>query len=64
MNIDEFLEDLSDESLLAACREAQDDLAEAANTEPNSEWHEACFAGLVVLTTEMTKRGLRISAPH
>ena len=62
--IDDHLSTLSNEQLMAAFRQAETDLANAAADEPNSEWHEACFAGLLVYAQEMNRRGLRASALH
>lgn len=58
------LADLSDAALTAAAKTASDDLAEAAATEPGSEWHEACFAGAIIYATEMQKRGLTLATIH
>lgn len=55
---------LSDEQLIAATREAQDDLAKAAREQPNSDWHSECFAGLVIYAGEMQSRGMKIVTVH
>jgi hypothetical protein len=55
---------LSDEALIAATKEAKDDLEIAAREAPNSEHHEQCFAGLFVYTNEMASRGLRLTPLH
>ncbi|NVO06564.1 MAG: hypothetical protein HXX19_11820 [Rhodoferax sp.] len=51
-------EELTDDQLRSAADTAESDLCLAASTMPNSEWHEACFAGLWVLCDEMTRRGM------
>ena len=58
--IDEHLADLSDDELIAALEVAKTDLAVAAADKPNSEWHEACFAGVLTYCQEVQKRGLRV----
>lgn len=55
---------LSDEQLIAATREAQSDLEQAAREQPNSERHQECFAGLVIYAGEMNARGLKIATIH
>lgn len=52
------LTELADTELVAAMNTARDDCAEAANTEPNSEWHEACFAACFLYGQEILRRGL------
>ena len=55
---------LSDDELRKATITARDDLAQAATSQPNSEWHEACFAGALVYAGEMQRRGLKIATVH
>jgi hypothetical protein len=62
--IDEYLAGLSNEQLMAAFKQAEADLAAVAADEPNSEWHQACFAGVLIYAQEMNKRGLRNAALH
>lgn len=50
----------TDDQLRAAADTAESDLCLAASTMPNSEWHEACFAGLWVICDEMGRRGISI----
>lgn len=64
LSIDEYLADLSDDELITQARTAHDDLAEAARTQRNSEWHETCFAGVMVFAGELTKRGLSLATKH
>ncbi len=66
MNADviNHLDSLSNEQLLEAFETAQADLAQAAEKEPNSEWHESCFAALFIYCTEIGRRGLRRQAIH
>ena len=63
-DIDAHLAGLSNEQLIAAVKQAQDDLNEAANTSPNSERHQECFAGLYIYANEAQVRGLKISTVH
>jgi hypothetical protein len=58
------LASLSDEQLIAATKEAQDNLAEAAREQPDSERHQECFAGLFIYASEMQARGLKIVTVH
>ena len=62
--INEHLASLSDAGLLVAAKEAQSDLEQAAREEPNSEWHQECFAGLVIYAAEMSARGLKLATVH
>jgi len=56
--------EMTDAELRAAFAEAQDDLAVAARDEPESEWHQACFAGVMVYAAELAERGLSVSTLH
>lgn len=60
-DITAHLASLSDSDLLDAIRMAYEDMNTAAVESPNTEWHEACFAGLVVYVGEAERRGLTIS---
>lgn len=60
----DHLASLTDAKLREATITARDDLAKAATDEPNSEWHEACFAGALVYAGEMQRRGLKIETVH
>ena len=60
----DHLSELSDGALRMAFAEAESDLAKAAAEQPNSEWHEACFAGLLMYGGEMAKRGIFIGVRH
>ena len=54
--VESYLLGLSDDELNDAIEQAKADLEKAANDEPNSEWHESCFAGFVVLGMEQVRR--------
>lgn len=54
----EYLDGLTNEQLLYQLEQSKIDLAEAAGEEPNSEWHQACFAGMYLLAQEAGKRGI------
>lgn len=60
----EHLAELSDAELIDAARTARDDLAAAANDQPNSERHEACFAGALIYAGELQARGLSLVTKH
>jgi hypothetical protein len=62
--VQEYMESLTDDELKAAFKAAEADLAEASTQEPNSEWHQSCFAGLVLYGAELTKRGIRLAPLH
>lgn len=59
--IDDYMKLLSDTDLIRLTKTAHADLKKAAKEQPNSEWHEACFAGLYCFSCEMGRRRLRIS---
>lgn len=50
---------LSDDELQELYDEAYTNLQHAAEHEPNSEWHEACFAGAMSLALEKFDREQR-----
>ena len=54
--VESYLLSLSDDELNDAIEQAKADLEKAAHDEPNSEWHESCFAGFVMLGMEKTRR--------
>ena len=54
--VESYLLSLSDDELNDAIEQAKADLEKAATDEPNSEWHESCFAGFVMLAMEQTRR--------
>ena len=58
MNYQHWLARLPDADLKAAFQEAVDDCQKAGTEQPNSEWHEACFAACVVFSQEVSRRGL------
>jgi hypothetical protein len=64
MNIEEHLAGMTDAQLIAAFKEAESDLKKAATEQPESEWHQSCFAGLLVFAGELSKRGIRLSPLH
>jgi hypothetical protein len=56
--------DMTDAEVLEWALMAEGDLAEAANTQRDSEWHQACFTACWVLSQEMSKRGIRLRPLH
>lgn len=60
MDIEKFMDSLSDEQLIAHAKECESDLKEVSTHNPNSEWHEACFAGMMRFAQELNKRGLKL----
>lgn len=53
-----------DDDLIAAFDEAKLELAKASEAEPNSDWHQACFAAAYLMAIEMNKRGLINQTVH
>lgn len=60
----EYLADMSDSDLVAALDVAKTDLTQAAATQPESEWHQSCFAGVLMFCMEMQKRGINVATVH
>lgn len=58
--IAQYLEGMTDDEIVSAVSEAYADTANAASQAPNSEWHQACFAGLMTYAQEALKRGMHI----
>lgn len=59
--IQRYLDSLSDDEVKLKAATAFKDIEEASIEQPNSEWHEACFAGAMVYAKEMNKRGLTLT---
>lgn len=57
-NTREFIQGMSDQELMQWMDDAVEDCNEAAESAPNSEWHEACFAAVCLLVEEIARRGL------
>lgn len=55
---------LSDIELKQAFEEAKRDLEKAAQNEPESEWHQACFAGVMIYALEAAERGISFQTIH
>lgn len=55
-----MFEGWSDDEVRAWLRQAATDLGLAAEQQPESEWHEACFAATVALSQEAGRRGLTL----
>lgn len=39
-------------------------LKDAAEKQNNSEWHQSCFAAVMVMAAEFSARGIKINAIH
>lgn len=59
MDIQAYLDTMTDDELLARADESYGDLLQVATESPGSDWHDACFAGLYIFATEMNNRGLK-----
>jgi len=55
----EYIASLDNDTLLNRGESAFKDLAEASEVEPNSEWHESCFAASLLFAEEINRRGLQ-----
>lgn len=64
MDTDDYLNDLTDDELLAKYAQVKIDLEAASTDDRESEWHEACFAGALVIGMEALKRGLKLNKVH
>lgn len=60
----EYLAGLSDAELNAAADEAMSDLQEAAAQQNESEWHEQCFAAVILFGMELKRRGIDRRTMH
>ena len=61
---EQYLKTLNNDQLIDALNKAAQDLEIAAEKEKDSEWHQACFAGLMTYALEADKRGLRAAKLH
>lgn len=59
MDVDAYLQGLSDADLKTATAQAYEDLGNAADTANNTPWHDVCFAALVTYCREATRRGIK-----
>lgn len=57
-DVEVVLASFSDEELHAQAMDCRNDLQKAAEEQPESEWHEACFAAMLIYAKEMNRRGL------
>lgn len=64
MDVQEYLSAKTDDELRLEFAQASRDLEVAADVEPDGEWHEACFAGCLLIAQEMNKRGIKIDRLH
>ena len=63
-DVAEHMSDMSDSELLEAGRTALDDLATAAIDEPGSDWHQSCFAAVLIYAEEIQARHLTLATIH
>ena len=54
-----YFKDMADSVLLDFAEAVYLELIEVADTQPESEEHEECFAALLITAQEMVKRGLK-----
>lgn len=64
VDVQEHLAGLNDTELVAAMEKARDDCEKAGAKEKESEWHQACFAGLMCYVFEAQKRGIVVGTRH
>ncbi len=55
-----MISEMNDKELLSWLAIANADLALVSKNDPNSEWHEECFAATVLLAQEANKRGVKL----
>lgn len=63
-DIADHLAEMSDGALRMAFQQSEIDLAEAAAQQPNSDWHQSCFAALLIYGGELAKRGIFLGTRH
>jgi len=59
MDIDKYLKSLTDNELIKKTDMCQKDLELASGEQNNTDWHQECFAAMIVYGGEMRKRGLK-----
>jgi len=62
--VQEMIGNLDDKHLIEGFEKARDDCESASINDPNSDWHEACFAAVMVFSQEILKRQLFASTVH
>lgn len=55
----QYLQSLTNEELVESFETAKTDLEEVSDEDRNSEWHEACFAAVIVYGNEVVRRGIK-----
>lgn len=63
-DISELVAQFSDNELVQAANVCAEDLKEAYESDPESEWHEACFAGMIYFAKELTRRKLTLASGY
>ena len=64
MDIQQHMNQLNDNELLAEIEQAYKDLKQSAEEHPESERHQECFAGLFCYAQEYQRRGLKTVTIH
>lgn len=64
MDIKEMIEGWSNEKLREEFDIAVVALKDSAENQNNSEWHESCFAAVLLMGDELAARGIRINPIH
>lgn len=59
-DVSAYMASFTDDELISAAKECADDLTRASKDEPESEWHESCFAGMLCYARELNARGLKM----
>lgn len=57
-------EHLTNLEVINFLNQAKDDLDDATRDQPESEWHQSCFAAVLVMSQEALRRGLRFGTVH
>jgi hypothetical protein len=53
-----YVHSMTNDELIKLHTVAYHDLEQAALEDPNSEWHQSCFAAVVIFSQELVARGL------
>ena len=59
MNYEQFFAGMSNEQLRDKADDIYDDLIDAVEKVPQSDWHATCFAAMYAACAEMQRRGMK-----
>lgn len=58
-DVEVVMSSFTDDELRTQAIDCRNDLKKAAEYQPESEWHETCFAAMLIYAQEMNRRGLK-----